>query len=173
MESPFYQTNRGGGGDGGCNGSIVTTMYLEPILNSYYQTYQNVITLSSMPAGPLRDMVSMINPPKLSEWATASPFYSNPGYGRGPGGAGCVYVLLRYPIGRGGVSGYSAFSKSTDMAMGNDDIPAVLNYLTVNGYTVDTKLTRMLQNSDVNIGGPAELRLSGNRRLICMFTYQG
>ena len=162
MESPFDTCS-----------SLTTTLYLEPILNSYYQTYQNVITLSNMPAGPIAEMVSMINPPKLSPWATASPFYSNPGYGRGPGGAGCVYTLIRYPLGRGGISGYSAFSKSANMSMGADDIPAVLNYLMSNGYLVDTKLTKMLQGSDINIGGPSETRMSGNRKMICMFTYKG
>lgn len=153
MESPF-QTCK----------SKTTVMYLEPILNSYYKTYQNVITFSNIPDGPINAMVTTISPPKLSEFQTMSSF-ANPG----SSGTGCVYVLLRYP----GMKGYSAFSKCNDAAMGADDIPSVFNYLLENGYTIDTKLTNMLQHSDVNIGGPVELRLSGNRRMICMFTFSG
>lgn len=170
MKSPFYDEC----GSGVCGENRVITMYLEPVLNSYYKIYQNVITLSAIPAGPLREMVSIINPPKLSEWATASPFYGGgPAFGRRPCGAGCINILLKYPLGSGGVSGYSAFSKNPDMALGADDIPAVFNYLHNNGYTVDTKMTRMLQNSDVYIGGTADNYMSGNRRFICMFTYNG
>ena len=161
MESPFKNARS----------SIV--MYLEPLLNSYYQTYQNVITLSAQPNGPLRDMTSLIHPPRLSEFQSATPFFSNPGYGKGSGvgSGGCVCVLLRYPVGQGGFTGYSAWSKNTDMAMGADDIPSVLSYLIENGYHVDTDMTRMLQHSEINIGGSSTVRMSGKRKMICMFHY--
>ena len=158
MESPFATTRK------------TTVMYLEPILNSYCKTYQDVITFSNVPDGPISEMVSTISSPKLSEFQTASPFYGNPGYGRGIGN--CVPVLLRYPIGKGGAAnGYSAFTRNTDSSMGADDIPSVLSYLLENGYSVDTEMTRMLQCSEVNIGGPAVNRMSGKRKMICFFTY--
>jgi len=149
--------------------SRTNIMYLEPLLNSYYQTYQNVITFSQCPVGPIKDMVTIVNPPKLSPFQTASPFF-NPGYGRASavGYAGCVYVLMRYPCGPGG--GYSAVPKNTDAYMGADDIPSVLSYLMENGYRVDTSMTKMLQNSEINVGGPADTRLSGRRKMICAFT---
>jgi hypothetical protein len=155
--------------------SSTFVLYLEPILNTYYQTYQTVISISQMPAGPLRRMVSSINPPKTSEFQTASPFYSNPTYGLGvgAGSAGCVMVLLRYPLGRGGISGYSAFVKDAGMVLGADDIPSLFSYLRERGYRIDTELTRMLQDSDVSIGGPATTRMSGNRRMIAMVHYTG
>ena len=153
MESPF-------------SSSRTNVMYLEPLLNSYYQTYQNVITFSQCPVGPIKDMVTTVNPPKLSPFQTASPFF-NPGYGRasGVGYSGCVHVLMRYPC-----RGCSATPKNTDAYMGADDIPSVLSYLMENGYKVDTSMTKMLQNSDINIGGPADTRLSGRRKMICAFT---
>ena len=147
--------------------SRTNVMYLEPVLNSYYKTYQNVITFSQCPVGPIKDMVTTMSPPKLSSFQTASPFF-NPGYGRGIN-SGCVNVLMRYPTGAGG--SYSAAPKCADAYMGADDIPSVLSYLMENGYKVDTSMTKMLQNSEINIGGPAETRMSGRRKMICAFTF--
>ena len=151
MESPF----------GASNSSFV--LYLEPILNTYYQTYQNVITLSAMPPGPLADMVTTINVPKLSPFQEAGAF-SNPHLGRGMGS--CVLVLLRYPKNVCGVNG--SIGKNVDIFMGSDDIPSVLSYLGSNGYKVDTSMTKMLNNGRVMIGGASETRFSGDRKMICI-----
>jgi len=75
---------------------------------------------------------------------------------------------MRYPTGSRG--SYSAAPKCADAYMGADDIPSVLSYLIENGYKVDTSMTKMLQNSEINIGGPAETRMSGRRKMICAFT---
>lgn len=154
MESPF--SNFGGQN----NGTFV--LYIEPILNTYYQTYQNVITVSEMPSGPLADMVTLINLPKLSPFQQAGVF-SVPYLGRGIGS--CVYVLLRYPK---SVCGVVGTGKNTDNFMGADDIPSVLGYLVSNGYKVDTSITKMLQNSRVLIGGYSDKRFSGDRKMICL-----
>lgn len=155
------------------NSNKTTVMYLEPILNSYYKTYHNVITLSNVPDGPIAEMISTMSSPKLSEFQTASPFYGGGGFGRNPF-ANCMHVLMKYPVGKGMVAnGYSAFIRNTDAVANSDDIPAILSYLMENGYKVDTQLTRMLQTSEVNIGGPAENRFSGKRKMICFFTYIG
>jgi hypothetical protein len=133
------------------SGSVV--LYLEPVLNSYFKSYQNVLTLSSMPLGPLSNMVSRIQFPKLSEFQSPSPFHTN----------SCTYVLGRYTS--------SVNMNNSDSFMYADDIPSVLSYLQTNGYTVDTSLTTMLQNSEIRIGG--NNGLSGNRRMVCMFYYNG
>lgn len=153
MESPF---------DLPFQSTIV--MYLEPVLNPYYKTYQNIITLSAMPAGPLGDMVKQINPPKLSPFQSYSAF-TLPPVGGFPG-SGCVYALFRYPISKGYWS-----AKYSNIHMGVDDIPSVLNYLRHHGYVIETEMTKMFFKSDVKMGGVAETRLSGNRRMICAFSY--
>jgi len=150
MESPFAKSNK----------SFV--LYLEPILNTYYKTYQNIITINTMPTGPLADMVTMINPPKLSPFQEFGQF-STPNFGRG---GGCTYVLLRYPKSACGVSG--SIGKNSDVFMGADDIPSVLAYLNSNGYIVDTGITKMLFKSRITVGGVAENRISGDRKMICM-----
>ena len=143
MESPFYKENS----------SIV--LYLEPILNTYYKMYQNVITLSAMPDGPLADLVTSVSVSKLSRFQEA---------GLGMYTSNCAFVLLRYPKNMGSL-------KCADYFMSADDIPAVFSYLQNHGYTIDTNLTKMLYKSPVTIGGVSEKRISGNRKMICMVQY--
>jgi hypothetical protein len=154
-ESPFYPS-------GGESGTFV--LYLEPILNPYYQSYQNIITLNVMPPGPLCEMVTMINVPKLSPFqaaaAYASPFYT---------GENCIFVLLRYKRSKIGGVGSGAF-KNAESFMGADDIPAVFSYLLKKGYTIDTSLSKMMYQSRVEIGGVSDSRLSGDRKMIAMVT---
>jgi hypothetical protein len=147
MESPFATANS----------SVV--LYLEPYLNTYFKSYQNIITLSSMPSGPLSNLVSTISSPKLSPFHDHSPFFSS----------SCTYVLMRYPTSGAGASRHSA--KNPDYFMGADDIPSVFSYLQQNGYTIDTSLTKMLFKSKINIGGPCDSSSSGNRKMICMIQY--
>ena len=144
LESPFSSSS----------GSVV--LYLEPVLNSYFKSYQNILTLSAMPSGPLKNMVSRIQFPKLSEFSNSSPFspFSIDS---------CTYVLGRYTT--------SINMNNSDSFMYADDIPSVLSYLQTNGYTIDTSLTTMLQKSEIRIGGNSNN--TGNRRMVCMFTYIG
>jgi len=148
MESPFSQ-----------NSTFV--LYLEPVYNSFLQTYQNIITLNVMPQGPLRNMVTHCQFPKLSPFqepnATFDPMMN------------CVYVLLRFPVSQIG-SGYGAFKHASNL-MGADDIPSVFSYLQSQGYKVDTSLTSMLQDGRVIVGGVSDKRYSGNRKMIAMVSY--
>ena len=135
-------------------------LYLEPIYNSFSQTYQNVITLNCKPPGPLSNMITSIQLPKLSPFQEPGPMFDM---------NTCTYVLLRYPISKIG-SGYGIF-KNNYALMGADDIPSVFGYLQNNGYKIDTSTTTMLQDGRVLIGGVSDRRYSGNRRMIAMIQY--
>lgn len=128
-------------------------LYLEPILNTYFQSYQNVITISHIPEGPLSPLVYTINAAKLSPFQSqGSPFYN---------GNNCTHVILRYPA--------TEFSwKNSDIFMGKDDIPALFSFLLENGYHINTDLTRMLFDSKIDMGGLADRRLSGDRKMIAI-----
>ncbi len=141
MESPFASTNN------------TFVLYLEPILNSFFQTYQNVITVSSMPSGPIADLVAPM------PFDDLSPFQS----GSKPN---CTMVLLRYP------KGGSVFSrKCRDYFMTAHDIPSVISYLRQNGYTIDTQLTNMIQKSAIAFDENNDHYLSGNKKMICVCSY--
>lgn len=137
------------------------SLYLEPMLNSYWKSYMQVITLNTMPDGALHDLVMPVNFPKLSPFQEPgnSPFYT---------GSNCVFCLMRYPV--GAIGGSGAAFRMGDAFMGADDIPSVLSFLEINGYNVQIALTNMLFEGEVPVGGVSESRLSGNRKLIAMVT---
>jgi hypothetical protein len=131
-------------------------LYLEPILNTYFQAYQNVITISHIPDGPLSPLIYTINAAKLSPFQGAS-IYGSPFYN----GNNCTHVILRYPA--------QEFSwKNSDIFMGKDDIPALFSFLLENGYHINTDITRMLFDSRIDMGGLADRRLSGDRKMIAV-----
>lgn len=144
MESPFASANS----------SVV--LYLEPYLNTHYKTYQDIITLSAMPVGPLSQLVSTISSPKLSPFHDFNTLSSH----------NCTFALLRYPSGSNRHS-----QKHSDYFMGAEDIPSVFSYLQQNGYTVDTQLTKMLFKSKIHVGGNNTSMYSGNRKMICMIQH--
>ena len=147
MDSPFYPS---GSNNGNGSGSIFFSIYVEPYLNSYFKTYQNIITLDSIPAGPLQQMVARISTPKLSPFQELSPLTDNV--------FGCKFALMRYPVS----NGFSIKYKNSFML--DADLPAVLNYLGVNGYIIDTDLTRILQKSGI---GNSSFDYSCKRTLVC------
>ena len=159
MESPFYPSSASMN-----SGSF--TLYLEPILDSYSQTYRQVITLSCMPPGPLASLVKTMSLPKLS------PFVSNIDQ-RSELGFGCSYVLMRYPNGHSYYPNGHSFKKSSAY-MYSEDIPAVFSYLTNNGYIIDNSSTKMMNGSRVLVGngnGNGSGSSSGDKRLICFVSF--
>ncbi len=136
-------------------------MYIEPIRNEYFRTYQNIITLSNMPIGPLAEMVKQVNLPKLSQFQSFSPFAA-PLYGHRPG-MGCVYVLLRYPANQ-------CNAKDPRSYMVAEDLPSIFGYLQKNGYRIDTHIASDLAHLGINMGGVSETRMSGNRRVVCQIS---
>jgi hypothetical protein len=150
MESPFYPSTASTN-----SGSF--TLYLEPILDSYSQTYRQVITLSCMPPGPLAAMVKTMSLPKLSPFVSYLDQRSEFGFG-------CSFVLMRYPNG----SHHSL--KNTSSYMYSEDIPAVFSYLTNNGYTIDNSVTKMMNGSRVLVGN-GNGNGNGDKRLICFASF--
>jgi hypothetical protein len=147
MTSPFAKENN------------TFVLYLEPMLNSFTKTYQNVITVGAMPPGPIADMVIPMSMPKLSEFQEAGVFSNSMGtHGN------CTLILSRYPKGAG---------KSADSFMTADDIPSVFSYLLSNGYHIDSALTKLLVKSPSIGNGLSDSRFSGYRRLIAMISYSG
>lgn len=135
-------------------------LYLEPIYNSVQQIYQNVITLSSIPAGPLSNMVTQLNLPKLSPFQQSTPNFDP---------FSCVYVLLRHPVTK--IGSGNAVLKWSGAFMGADDIPSIFSYLQSHGYSIDPSMTTMMHQGPVTIGGVSDRRYSGNRKMIAMVSW--
>lgn len=160
MESPF---------DNPTNKTVA--LYLEPMLNSYYKSYQDILTLSDMPAGPLQRMVTRINVPKLSEFQTLSAF-SPPPASRSSYSTTCLLALCRYPTDQPQLARNGA-KHGGDYYMYAGDVPNVYGYLESNGYRILEGLTTMTHRGPVDIASAQPNGFHGRRRLICMFRYIG
>lgn len=139
MESPFSESN-------------TFILYLEPILNTYHQNYMNVLTVSSIPNGPLRELVYAISPEKLSPFQISS-WQCSPS---------CTYVLGRYRNCKPTMNTINTF-------MYANDIPSVISFLRNHGYTIDTNITELMQNSNVSMD-PGCSTNGGKKTMICVFS---
>ena len=127
-------------------------LYLEPILNTYHQNYMNVLTLSSIPNGPLRELVYAISPEKLSPFQVSSWQCSS----------SCTYVLGRYRNRKPTMNTVNTF-------MYANDIPSVISFLRANGYTIDTNITDLLNQSNVNMTN--NCTNGGKKARMCVFSF--
>ena len=145
MESPFAKHNS----------SDHFVLYLEPFLNSYYKSYQNIITLSNMPSGILANMVYVISSPKLSEFQSYHSFNNN--------SHNCIYALMRYPT-----NNNRGFMKCSDAFMTADDIPSVFSFLIENGYSINSDLTKLIYKSGIFNNSASNTNFSGNKKIIAI-----
>ena len=133
-------------------GAKTFSLFNQPYLDRLNQCYKNIIVTNLKPQGPLSEFVSMIQFPPLSEFNYPGP--CNPS-------KQCGLALLS-------LNNYcNVGCKNTDNLMVTDDVPDLISFLVSNGYTVDTSITKMFNNSDIRFDTN-----SGNK-LICFVTYNG
>ena len=151
MESPFDNVN-----------NKTCTLYLEPMLNSYYKSYQHILTLSNVPPGPLASLVTRVQSPKLSTFQSVSAF-SPPPTTRSAYSQMCMLALSRYPT-------HAANMKIPQNFMYAEDIPNVIGYLETNGYKIMADITNLAYKSPVNFATQSQGTYH-SRNLIFMFRY--
>ena len=152
MESPFDAI-----------GGKTCTLYLEPMLNSYYKSYQNILTVSNIPDGPLAVLIKQISSPKLSPFQSMSS-WSPPPISRTAYSQMCMLILCRYPN--------PASIKNADNFMYAADIPNVIGYLESNGYRIMADVTNMAYRGPVDYASSLP-GMYNKRQLIFMFRYEG
>jgi len=128
------------------------SLFSQPFLDTYNQCYKNIIVINLKPKGPLADLVRFVKFPPLSEFKQPGPCSHI---------KQCGYALLSLDTCSTGCG------KFGDNLMVVDEVPTLISYLVSNGYTVDTSITKMFNQSDIrfdtNIGN----------KLICFITYHG
>jgi hypothetical protein len=134
--------------------SKTVILYVEPLLDTYNQTYVSALTLNAMPDGPLSKTVKIYNTSKLSPFQTFTNTISS--------SDNCTYILMKHPKGNKNIS--------TNWML-SEDIPAVFSFLQENNYNIDTSLTKLMNHSQVNLGGVSQIKRTGNRRMVCMFSF--
>ncbi len=121
-------------------GNATFSLFTETILHPYSQTYQNVITLSAYPAGPLSSLTIPLKYSRLSEFSP--PYVGN--------GGGCGGLALNRNASGGGGRGAKANGYSY---MCDFDLPIIYSYLLANGYTINTDITRIMLKQKIDYGG--------------------
>jgi hypothetical protein len=134
--------------------SKTVILYAEPLLDTHNQTYVSALTLNAMPDGPLSKAIRIFNTPNLSPFQTFTNTIQSPN--------NCTYILMKYPNANKAIS--------TNWML-EEDIPAVFSYLQANNYTIDTSLTKLMNHSQINLGGISQIKRTGNRRMVCMLSF--
>lgn len=102
-----------------------------PYLNTHTHQYEHVLKINKRPTtGELAKIVATMNPPKLSTFSDPSSRER------------CMHVLKQLPT--------SNNIRNTEY-MGPEDVPELFEFLIENGYIIDTSLTKMMQQSKVQL----------------------
>lgn len=123
------------------------SLFSQPYLDRTNQCYKNIVVVNHLPQGPLREWVTRIQFPKLSEWKRDTP--CNPL-------KQCGWALRSLEDG---------MCFKCDDLMTVDEIPTLISYITSQGYTIDTHLTEMFHSSDIRF------QTNTGNKLICFITY--
>jgi hypothetical protein len=127
-------------------------LFSQPYLDTYNKCYKNIVVVNLMPEGPLADIVRFTNFPPLSEFKTPGPCSPI---------KQCGYALMSL----GGCN--MGCGKFGEDLMVVDEVPYLISYMAMNGYTIDTSITKMFNTSEIRFDTN-----TGNK-LICFATYHG
>jgi len=112
--------------------------------------YKNVITINTLPEGPLRNLVGKLQMPQLSPFKTQTAC------------TGCAYVLYSANDGYTCNTGYNDKQCYNGNIMNESHIPELFSFLMSNGYTIDTGLTKLLNKSEIKMN---------DDKVLCFITY--
>ena len=125
-----------------------------PFYDHKTQCYKKVIKLNRAPPpnSPLNQIIKRVGPIRLSPFQVDSAF-SGCGGGGGGCGSGCRNVAQCCNI-------LITSIQDNNHLMCIDDIPNLFSFLVTNGFTIDTSITKMMQDSNVKLSND----------LICFFS---
>jgi hypothetical protein len=127
------------------NNPRTVSLFSRPYLDTLSQCYKNIITVNAVPQGSLANLVKCIKTPPLSHFKTNATCSGN---------ATTTCLALYWN---------NTFSQNKMMTV--DDVPYLISFLTENGYTIDTSITKMFNQSDIRFN------TNNANKLICFITY--
>lgn len=128
------------------------TLFSQPYLDKINQNYKNIVTVNFIPDGPLRHIVRRINFPPLS------PFQQNNKYGLDCNSRLALLSLEHLNI---------CYIKNGTNLMLVDEVPNLFSFLLSNGYTIDTRITNMMNESGIKFDTDT------GKQIIAVITYNG
>jgi hypothetical protein len=133
--------------------SKTVSLFSRPYLDTYNQCYKNIITINLMPQGPLAKFVRKVQLPILSEFKQPGPCNRL---------EKCCLGLISINDGC-----CNERNKNGSNLMVVDEVPNLISFLVSNGYSVDTSITKMFNQSDIRF------QTENENKLICFITYNG
>ncbi|NDA64203.1 MAG: hypothetical protein EBX50_19580, partial [Chitinophagia bacterium] len=123
------------------------TIFLEPHNNKFLKEYQNILTVSNIPSGSLKNFIKTLPASKISDYEKWEQ-------------KNCIHCIVRHPA-----SKYS--QKNENEHLQQKDIPSLFAYLRENNYTVDVQQTQILQKMKVDFSGNG----TNHRKFIATCSY--
>jgi len=135
----------------------IFTLFSEPYLDTYNQCYKNIITINVFPNGPLGQYVKMIQTSKLSPFKQTSVCNMS---------RNCI-LAIQPVYNYLNVNNYNnnCINNKCSQLMVVDETPELISFLLSNGYTVNTSITKMFNQSDIRFNNDI------SKKLICFATY--
>ena len=131
------------------------SLFSQPYYDPCCQCYLNIVTMNLPPRGPLLKITRRIKFNPLSEFKEPSNCTRLQTCGLG-------LRSLRF---LDGFSGYINSRSCSDL-MSVDEIPDLFTFLLSNGYTIDTRITQMMNQSSIRY------KTNNSNELIALITYQ-
>jgi len=119
------------------------TITSQPYLDEYNKCYKNIMTINTMPHGPLGRFVRKLKLPKLSPFQVEGP--CNPI-------EKCALAIVSFSNGGCGC------------LMTPDEMSDLTSFLLSNGYQIENQLTNLMNQSEVK---------QSNKRMTFIVTYYG
>jgi len=128
------------------------SLFSQPYLDTYNQCYKNIIVVNLKPQGPLGELVRFVKFPPLSEFKQPGPCSPL---------KDCGFAIMSLGNCNTGCGKFGS-----DL-MVVDEVPNLISFLVSNGYSIDTSITKMFNDSDIRFDA------STGNKLICFVTYNG
>ena len=135
------------------------SLFSQPYYDPCSQCYLNIITMNLPPRGPLLKITRRVKLYPLSEFKESGNCTRLQTCGLG-------LRSLRFFNGFGGGGGYNNNSYSCSDLMTVDEVPDLFSFLLSNGYTIDTSITKMMNQSSIRY------KTNNSNELIALITYQ-
>ena len=136
------------------------SLFSQPYYDPCSQCYSNIITMNLPPCGPLLKLTRRIKNYPLSHFKIPNSCSSN--LQTCGLGLRSIRFLPDFSFGNSYNSNYSYYDLMTV-----DEVPDLFSFLLANGYSIDTRITNMMNQSSIRY------KTNNANELIALITYNG
>ncbi len=131
------------------------SLFSQPYYDPCSQCYLNIVTMNLPPRGPLLKLTRRVKLYPLSEFKEPGNCTRLQSCGLGLRSMSCLYGF-----------GGGGYNNSCSDLMTVDEVPDLFSFLLSNGYSIDTSITKMMNQSSIRY------KTNNSNELIALITYQ-